>query len=138
MASAPPSRFTRTLLMLSGFCSLAMIPAIWVAHDDTARLGHSQLLAQTAASKTGAGLGELLSRFERVTGTLRPQDFGDTTSLSARLLRAEPQLAKDQSAGFSVDRRIADGLVDLAVARPPIDLDIECHEDPAARRPCPP
>ena len=94
MAITCPLRLTRMILLLTGLGALGASPLLWVAHDDMARLNHAQLLAQIAAAKAETGFGELLARFERVTGTLRPQDLGsDITALSARLLRAEPLLA---------------------------------------------
>ena len=70
--------------------------ALWRSEADAdadARFQRASLVADGAAERAQAALQDLVSRFERVTGSLRAADLqGDSTALTIRLLRAEPLL----------------------------------------------
>lgn len=79
-------------LSLAGVVILSLsLPAIWLAWEANCGQQEASLRVQTAANQARSGLQDLLTRFDRATAGLRAQDVqGDTTSLTARLLRADP------------------------------------------------
>jgi signal transduction histidine kinase/CheY-like chemotaxis protein/HPt (histidine-containing phosphotransfer) domain-containing protein len=82
-------------LALVGLLSVAAsLPVIWMAWEADAARERAALIAQSAADQVQAGVREQVARFERATAGLRAQDIqGDTTLLTARLLRMEPIIA---------------------------------------------
>jgi signal transduction histidine kinase/CheY-like chemotaxis protein len=89
-------------LSLIGMVLLALLlPLLWLAWDAEVTRNQAALMAQSAADQVQAGIREQLGRFERATAGLRAQDVqGDTTLLTARLLRMEPIVAP--ASGLSV------------------------------------
>ncbi len=88
----------RLALLGLGAFALIALSALRLSQDGEAAHARASALAGAAAERAQAGLMELTARFERVTGSLRAADVsGDTTALSARLLRAEPLLAPAQA-----------------------------------------
>ena len=89
-------------LSLVGLLSLAASMLItWMAWEATIARERAALIAQSAADQVQAGLREQVARFERATAGFRAQDIqGDTTLLTARLLRMEPIIAP--ATGMSV------------------------------------
>lgn len=84
----------RRLGLAGVIASSLSLPAIWLALEARGAEKQAGLLAQAAADRAQAGLRDLFARFERATAGLRAQEVqGDTTSLTGRLLRAEPLVA---------------------------------------------
>jgi signal transduction histidine kinase/CheY-like chemotaxis protein len=97
MASSALRRFG-----LIGSLLLALsLPLFWLAWDAEITRDQAAMTVQSAADQIQAGIREQLGRFERATAGLRAQDVqGDTTLLTARLLRMEPIVAP--ASGLSV------------------------------------
>jgi signal transduction histidine kinase/CheY-like chemotaxis protein len=84
----------RRLGQASGVVLMLCLPAIWLAWEADIAQEQARLLAEVASDHAQAALRDVSARFERATAGLRAQDVqGDTTSLTARLLRAEPLVA---------------------------------------------
>ena len=84
----------RLLLLLAGAWGLATALTDTAAREVQAEQDAADRVLAAAADKAAAGLGELAARFDRATAGLRAADLqADLTTLSARLLRAEPAVA---------------------------------------------
>ncbi|MES2710749.1 MAG: hypothetical protein V4653_04145 [Pseudomonadota bacterium] len=84
----------RILRLLAILLLLIMIPGAWAWSEFRAAAGQSRFVAATGGQWAAERIGDVLGRFEAIALRLRPGTTPmENASLTARLLRLEPQLS---------------------------------------------